>query len=511
MLSVNYTLAVIDSVTEALAVLALSSTNNDDLAAWNQMVPRRIADATGAAVVLIDHVVKDITTRSRWAIGGQTKMAGLTGASYSLEVHQALGRGLRGEVRLRVGKDRPGSVRPHCGPFRKSDHTQEAARIVIDSTDGPTVVTVWPPGNQGDAGRADDFRPTNLMERVSRHVEAHPGECTKDGLTKEVTGKKTYLLLAVDILTDEGFLTVGPGKRAGSRVYTSVRQYREADDPLSDSYSDLADRAAPEHDERASGRWCGVTDFSPPKPFPGRPRSVGPEKAVPVPVPLCRGGERGTTLRPRSRGTTGNDFGNGERFHAPAQYIHATPPAWPVRFRPARLASRPGPPRTANAPPSRHPRRGCDPTQQKEQQMTDNDDHKAQVHHLFDRIGQETALPTFSDDDLARLVGELVANADEQRIPEDELIKALTLIARWELHGDIVRFWREGMLTFRWNVAKQDIESRLSATKREPGGTTAAPDPRPARPWVVDDDLEAAAEAVMLELSDELGNTGPPS
>ena len=89
--------------------------------------------------------------------------------------------------------------------------------------------------------------------------------------------------------------------------------------------------SAAEHDERASGRWCGVTDFSPPKPFPGRPRSVGPEKAVPVPVPLCRGGERGTTLRTRSRGTTGNDFGNGERFHAPAQYIHATaaPPGPP--------------------------------------------------------------------------------------------------------------------------------------------------------------------------------------
>ena len=145
-------------------------------------------------------------------------------------------------MRLRVGKDRPGSVRPHCGPFRKSDHTQEAARIVIDSTDGPTVITVCPPGNQDDAGQDDDFRPTNLMERVSRHVEAHPGECTKDRLTKEVVGRKASLRLAVDILTAEGFLIVEPGKRSGSRVYTSVLQYREADDPLSDSYSDLADR-----------------------------------------------------------------------------------------------------------------------------------------------------------------------------------------------------------------------------------------------------------------------------
>ena len=236
-LSVRYTLAVIDSVTEALAVLAWSSINNDDLAAWSRMVPRRIADATGAAVVLIDHVVKDNRARNRWAIGGQTKMAGLTGASYSLEVHQALGRGMRGELRLRVGKDRPGRVRPQCGTYNKSDRTQEAARIVVDSTDGRTVVTVCPPGNEGDAGRDDDFRPTTLMERVSRHVEAHPGESTKNALTKEVTGKNMYLLLAVDILTNEGFLKTEPGKRSGSRVYTSVRPYREADDPLSDSCS----------------------------------------------------------------------------------------------------------------------------------------------------------------------------------------------------------------------------------------------------------------------------------
>ena len=241
-LSVRYTLAVIDSVTEALAVLALSSTNNDDLAAWNQMLPRRIADATGAAVVLIDHVVKDIRARNRWAIGGQTKMAGLTGASYSLEVHQALGRGMRGELRLRIGKDRPGQrasalrlipqerSHPGGGPDHHRLHRRSHGHHRLAA------------GKQGDAGRADDFRPTNLMERVSRHVEAHPGECTKDRLTKEVTGKKTSLLMAVDILTDDGFLIVETGKRSGSRVYTSVRQYREADDPLSDSYSDFADR-----------------------------------------------------------------------------------------------------------------------------------------------------------------------------------------------------------------------------------------------------------------------------
>ena len=158
------------------------------------------------------------------------------------ELIAPLGRGMWGEVVLRVAKDRPGAVRTHCGSFSRKDRTQEAARIVIDSTDGPTVVTVWPPGNEGDAGQDNNFRPTTLMERVSRHVEAHPRECTKDALAKEVTGKNTSLRLALDILADDGFLTVEPGKRSGSRVYTSVQPYREADDPLSDSYSDVAQR-----------------------------------------------------------------------------------------------------------------------------------------------------------------------------------------------------------------------------------------------------------------------------
>jgi hypothetical protein len=59
-------------------------------------------------VVLIDHVTKDTSTRNRWAIGGQAKTAGLTGAPYTVEVVAPLGRGMRGEVVLKIPKDRPG-------------------------------------------------------------------------------------------------------------------------------------------------------------------------------------------------------------------------------------------------------------------------------------------------------------------------------------------------------------------------------------------------------------------
>lgn len=174
MLTGAYALAVVDGVTDALGVFGWATKDNDEVARWIRAVPKAIAARTGAAVVLIDHVTKDTSSRGRFAIGGQSKMAGLTGAAYTVEVAQPLGRGLRGEVVLRVGKDRPGAVRPHCGSFHKKDRTQEAARVVIDSTASPPVVTIHPQGaSQDGEANADsaEFRPTALMERISKLIE----------------------------------------------------------------------------------------------------------------------------------------------------------------------------------------------------------------------------------------------------------------------------------------------------------------------------------------------------
>ena len=159
---------MIDGVTDALGLFGFSTKDNDDVARWIREVPKLIAARAGAAVVLTDHVTKESGNRGRWAIGGQAEMAGLTGAAYTAEVTAPLGRGLRGEVVLRIGKDRPGAVRPHCGSFSKKDRTQEAARIVIDSTVDPPTVTIGAPGVRRDEDFCEQnaFRPTNLMQRV---------------------------------------------------------------------------------------------------------------------------------------------------------------------------------------------------------------------------------------------------------------------------------------------------------------------------------------------------------
>jgi hypothetical protein len=134
LLGQRYTLAVIDGVSVAIASEGASSDSTDETARWLEEVPRTLAVRTGAAVLTIDHVTKARDGRGRFAIGSQAKLNAISGAAYTARVHQPFGRGQVGELVLRVTKDRPGGVRPHCGPAGEYG-TQEAARLVLDATD----------------------------------------------------------------------------------------------------------------------------------------------------------------------------------------------------------------------------------------------------------------------------------------------------------------------------------------------------------------------------------------
>ena len=235
MLARSYVLAVIDGVTDSLGVFGYSTKDNDEVAAWMRVLPKNIATRTGAAVAVIDHVTKDNDSRGRFAIGAQAKMSGLTGAGYTVEVTEPLGRGLRGVIVLRVGKDRPGHVRGESGPMRNSDRTQEAARVVVDSTGDPDrpVVTVEPwRGSDGLGIEARPFRPTSLMERVSRALEAAGEPLSRRQLEEHVTGKKEHVTIAADVLVSDGYVTREDGPRSAV-LHRLVTVYRQREAPLS--------------------------------------------------------------------------------------------------------------------------------------------------------------------------------------------------------------------------------------------------------------------------------------
>jgi len=146
-----------------------------------------------------------------------------------------LGRGLRGVIVLRVAKDRPGSVRESCGDYRKLDRTQEAARVIIDSRDPQSsAVTIQAPRVGGEGPRT--FRPTGLMEKASMLIEEQPG-LSKNILVTQMGSKKSSSLQAIDMLKREGYISQTIGSN-NSQLHTSLRQYRQAADPQSDTYGE---------------------------------------------------------------------------------------------------------------------------------------------------------------------------------------------------------------------------------------------------------------------------------
>lgn len=233
LLSRSYAVVVLDGVTEALGTFAVPSKDNDEVSKWVRAIPRRIAHETGAALVLIDHVVKDSEARGRFAIGAQAKLAALDGAAYMVEVIEPLGVGMVGRLSMRVAKDRPGEIRPHAGAYRKGDRTQEAAVVLVDSSQpGRTAITVQEPRTAEAAAedgknKGKGFQPTGYMQRVSKVLEAAGAALSKNAIVDAVGGNRTHIYAAIVELTQDGFIAAdGPAVR-GYPTIRSIKPFRE--------------------------------------------------------------------------------------------------------------------------------------------------------------------------------------------------------------------------------------------------------------------------------------------
>jgi hypothetical protein len=209
-------LVILDGVTEAMTLDGLNPLDNFDVAKW-QILPKRIMDRTGAAVVLVDHVTKNREDRGRWSIGAQHKMAGIS-VAYTLNVVESFGRGKDGEVTISVEKDRPGHVR------RLAEEKTVATMRLLSEEEGQRVrVEIEPPAERGE------FRPTVLMERLSEQIETDPG-IGKRELRSAVKGKSEAKDLALRLLIAEDYVSVA---REGQKVaHHPVKLYRQAEDPV---------------------------------------------------------------------------------------------------------------------------------------------------------------------------------------------------------------------------------------------------------------------------------------
>lgn len=208
-------LFALDAFNPMLSLHGLDPNSTSDVEAFWRHVARPITRA-GAAPVLLDHVPKNPDARGKYAYGSERKASGAQ-VHIGTRLLEPLSRGGSGRAELRTHKDRPGYLpRPVIG------------RLVLDS-DGVAVRYEL----EADRSRTADggFRPTYLMEAVSRALEGRDEPVSQRWLEANVEGKGTYVRKAIDRLVDEGYVRreVGANRRS---EHTLLEHYVEADDPV---------------------------------------------------------------------------------------------------------------------------------------------------------------------------------------------------------------------------------------------------------------------------------------
>ena len=211
-------LIVVDGVNAAMTLLNLELTSNRDATFFSQQLLKPLA-LSGACVITIDHVTKSKESRGNYAIGAQAKRADINGAAIMCEVVLPFGRGMSGELTLKVTKDRPGHVRANSKEAKFAGTVQ-----LKSSATGSVEMTILAPN-----GERNRLRPTHLMEAVSKLLEAANGALSKTAISKEIKGKTEWVFIACQVLIDEKFVSVENGSR-NSLNLRLLKPYRETDD-----------------------------------------------------------------------------------------------------------------------------------------------------------------------------------------------------------------------------------------------------------------------------------------
>ncbi len=208
-------LVIIDGVTEMMAIHRLRPTDDVDVATmWG--LPRDLA-ASGPAVVLLDHVVKDRQSRGRYATGSQHKLSGITGAAYVLETAVPFAAGMSGHSNPLVAKDRPGSIRGESVRLAAGKHA--VGQLAYDNDTGEFGLR--PVESRG----GQLFQPTQKMQQISEVLQdASPERLTYNRIKMSVGGKAEYCRTALDALISDGFVKVEPGP-GSSQLHSLVRPY----------------------------------------------------------------------------------------------------------------------------------------------------------------------------------------------------------------------------------------------------------------------------------------------
>ncbi len=216
-------IAVLDSTGEALAVDGVQPNADDEIAKWFRGCARYLANELGAAVVLLDHVVKsrEQSRNSDFASGSHRKRAAVNGAAYFLDVVLAPSRDSDGSFKLLTRKCRFGWRKHGSIACEVSMKNKEDFRIDF----GVKAVA--------DLQRTASGKPmfTWYMERVSEFLEANSTPQSKAKIVQGVKKNAQLTTTAITTLIEEGYATKQEGSR-GSHLISLVKPYRQEAQPV---------------------------------------------------------------------------------------------------------------------------------------------------------------------------------------------------------------------------------------------------------------------------------------
>ncbi len=214
----DISMVTLDSTGEALAVDGISPNADEEVAMWFRGSARFFSKEIGAAVVLLDHVVKSQESgrNSEFASGSGRKRAAINGAAYFLKVVEAPSKTTDGLFRLVTRKCRFG--------WRQHGSIACDVKMANTGTDDRVQFTVTQPS--GTVTPSGGHRPTWYMERVSEFLEGETGPVSKNSIITSIGKKKPMASLAIQLLIDEGFCTVSEGPR-NAKLITLVKPYRQ--------------------------------------------------------------------------------------------------------------------------------------------------------------------------------------------------------------------------------------------------------------------------------------------
>jgi hypothetical protein len=265
------TLVIVDAAAGAYDLQGLDDNKRADVERFARIYVRTLW-LKGVATILVDHVVKKSDDRGKYAIGSERKV-GSADVHIGFEAVTPLTRGGLGLYKLRTHKDRGGWIpRPL------------AAELELRS-DPVTHAISWTFKPPAETDETDGFRPTVLMERVSRYLELQSEPVSRTVTEEGVIGKVAYVRAAIDCLVREGFASETSGAR-GARLIASVRPFRVGD-PVPTPSPDGGPHPVPTPSREESHNGAESATPSHPVPTP----SLVPEP-TPSPYPLSPQGER---------------------------------------------------------------------------------------------------------------------------------------------------------------------------------------------------------------------------